>query len=456
MGTRNFTSVILDGKQVVCQYCQWDGYPTYAGVKILEFLRDVNMERFKEALRNTKITLTNWEEAGSYTGSTKKVSEVYKKVDSKQSELNKNRQDDDDYFGTYKTVMLMLKNGELTPAEVDDFIVSTRDTGCDILPFIYERSLDAAPLELFAMKEEFDEVLDFATNKDYVGFPGCDAQGYYMINLDNNTIKLAFDDYVCEYNLAELPQNIDKEMLVFEKITYELYQRCCDGVDFASLIPSGEDVKGAGGLLDLATDIAVGIGTSIREESPEVLGDNTDMPICAEDFGQELIYKFLREAAEVQRTEKEKNAATLNELKEYIEGKGWSVSDCTFGGDVPGWELSQHSPAGEDFSFSVEHKNNVSWAIEEIRDYAEGFDVEEHVQMLVEARRNGFAGVPDTKTLVNDADAIKVMLLNLADDVERRHPSEKKLALDDVIGMCKCDYKSGQQHTSPSHDVGDR
>ena len=30
MGTRNFTSVILDGKQVVCQYCQWDGYPNYA------------------------------------------------------------------------------------------------------------------------------------------------------------------------------------------------------------------------------------------------------------------------------------------------------------------------------------------------------------------------------------------------------------------------------------------
>lgn len=452
MGTRNFTSVILDGKQVVCQYCQWDGYPSYAGVKILEFLRDADMERFKKALRNTKITLTNWKDIESYTGSTKKVSDVYQRVNSKQSELNKARKTGDEYFGTYKTVMHMFKNGELSAQEVDDFIVSTRDTGCDILPFIYERSLDSASLELFAIKGEFEEVQEFATNKDYVGFPGCDAQGYYMINLDNNTIKLAFNDYICEYNLDNLPQNIEKEMFVFDKATDVLYGHVCDGLDFAALIPDGEDEKGAGGLWDLAADVAIEIGSWMRNERPELLDDaEKDGPVYAEDFGQELIYKVLCEKANDQLKTKEKDAAALNELKAHIEELGWSIDECSFGNNSPGWEMSQYSPAGEDFSFNIEHNNSYKHAINEIRDYEVNFDVDEHVKLTL-----GMRGAPDAKTLVQDAEDIEEMLSDLARAVEGWVPTEKKLALDDVIGNCKCDYKSTNQPTTPSHNIEER
>lgn len=452
MGTRNFTSVILDGKQVVCQYCQWDGYPSYAGVKILEFLRDSDMERFKEALRNTKMSLTGYDADATYTGSPKKVEETYRKVSDRQSELNKARKPEDDYFHTYDTVMLMFKNGELSASEVDDFIVSTRDTGCDILPFIYERSLDAAPLELFAFKEEFAEVQDFATIKDYVGFPGCDAQGYYMINLDDNTIKLAFDDYVCEYNLDNLPQNIEKEMFIFDKTTDILYGHVCDGLDFSALIPEGEDEKGAGGLWDLAADVAVEIGLWIRNEHPEFLTDaEKEGPVCAEDFGQELIYKVLCEKANDELKTKEKDAAALNELKEYIEELGWTVDDCQFGGNVPGWEISQYSPAGEDFSFAVEHNNSYKHAANGIRDYDLNFDVDEHVKSNL-----GMPGAPDAKTLVQDADDIEEMLSVLARAVEGWVPTQKKPALDEVIGACKCDYKSAPQNNTPSLDVGER
>jgi hypothetical protein len=41
MGTRNLTVVKnLEGTTKIAQYGQWDGYPSYSGIKALEFLRD--------------------------------------------------------------------------------------------------------------------------------------------------------------------------------------------------------------------------------------------------------------------------------------------------------------------------------------------------------------------------------------------------------------------------------
>jgi hypothetical protein len=41
MGTRNLTVVKnLEGTTKIALYGQWDGYPSYSGIKALEFLRD--------------------------------------------------------------------------------------------------------------------------------------------------------------------------------------------------------------------------------------------------------------------------------------------------------------------------------------------------------------------------------------------------------------------------------
>jgi hypothetical protein len=41
MGTRNLTVVKnLEGETKIAQYGQWDGYPSYSGIKALEFLRN--------------------------------------------------------------------------------------------------------------------------------------------------------------------------------------------------------------------------------------------------------------------------------------------------------------------------------------------------------------------------------------------------------------------------------
>ena len=52
MGTRNLTMVISNGETKVAQYGQWDGYPDGQGKTALEFLRGVDLEKFKERLKS--------------------------------------------------------------------------------------------------------------------------------------------------------------------------------------------------------------------------------------------------------------------------------------------------------------------------------------------------------------------------------------------------------------------
>ena len=90
----------------------------------------------------------------------------------------------------------------------------------------------------------------------------------------------------------------------------------------------------------------------------------------------------------------------------YIETLGWNVYR-----DGDGYvELSQYSPAGEDFSFTGSENN----LIEDVKDYAESFDSEAHAAMWYDAGQRGVHGVPSLHELVEDADAIQEMLNDLA------------------------------------------
>lgn len=99
----------------------------------------------------------------------------------------------------------------------------------------------------------------------------------------------------------------------------------------------------------------------------------------------------------------------LENLLAYIETLDWNVY-C----DGDGWvELSQFSSAGEDFSFTVSENN----LIEDIKDYAESFDSEEHAAMWYDAGQSGVRGVPSFPELVEDAESIQEMLNELAMDL---------------------------------------
>lgn len=91
-----------------------------------------------------------------------------------------------------------------------------------------------------------------------------------------------------------------------------------------------------------------------------------------------------------------------------VEELDWSCKDA--GSNV---ELENWSPAGEDLIIYVD---KGQW-VEDLFDNYQYFDKEEHIKMLLDAKANGFRGVPDIDTLVEDADDILLMYKELADKV---------------------------------------
>ena len=99
----------------------------------------------------------------------------------------------------------------------------------------------------------------------------------------------------------------------------------------------------------------------------------------------------------------------ITKIKEIAERLGWKVEEY----DDGTVDFSKYSPAGEDFSFTV----NAKEAEKEIYEFYNVFDVDEHVEMWIEARENGTPGVPSTRELVEDAGDIYKMLKELASAV---------------------------------------
>ena len=96
----------------------------------------------------------------------------------------------------------------------------------------------------------------------------------------------------------------------------------------------------------------------------------------------------------------------FGKIQRVAEELCWAVEDEGDGS----LRFSHTSPAGEDFSFSVSSDD----LIHQVQEYADDFDVSEHVAMWLEARGH-VSGVPDAVTLVDDAKEIQAMLDTLAE-----------------------------------------
>lgn len=84
-------------------------------------------------------------------------------------------------------------------------------------------------------------------------------------------------------------------------------------------------------------------------------------------------------------------------------------------------EIGQSSPAGEDFSMTIDfdEENQADSFKDSLESYYEDFDIDEHIEMWIEAKRSGTSGVPSTRELVKDAEAIDDMILELSQALQK-------------------------------------
>lgn len=93
-------------------------------------------------------------------------------------------------------------------------------------------------------------------------------------------------------------------------------------------------------------------------------------------------------------------------LREVAEPLGWNLTLL----NDNSVEIGKYSPAGEDFSFSL---NGDEDYVQQIIDFAYNFDVDDHVQMWI-----GGNGAPSISRLVDDARDIQEMLNELVEAVK--------------------------------------
>lgn len=126
--------------------------------------------------------------------------------------------------------------------------------------------------------------------------------------------------------------------------------------------------------------------------------------------------KFIDQEEEDEKTLKTIKSyykTTIDKIPRYrkiCEDLGWTLRVYP---DSNLAELEKYSRAGEDFAFSVSIDN----FIKDVCDYANDFDVDEHVRMWVQA---GDCGQPmSVRALLEDAENIDEMLSDLANALEK-------------------------------------
>lgn len=160
MGTRNLTVVKdSDGEVAIAQYGQWDGYPSYTGFKILEFLSDSdNVKYLKAGIASTRFI------------SDEQSDKIYNEVT--------NRAGVEAFKESYPSL--------------------TRDTGWQILEVVRDNT--NVPLV---------NSISFADDDLF-------CEGYYEINFQTNKFVSKYNGITREYSIFGLPM-VDEYLESFEK-----------------------------------------------------------------------------------------------------------------------------------------------------------------------------------------------------------------------------------------------
>lgn len=180
MGTRHLIAVVKDNEYKVAQYGQWDGYPEGQGTNVLNFLKNNNLNKFKEQVKKCEFIT-----------------------------------DDNFFTRAYEKLNIKPINGFITNEDSKKFKAKypqlDRDMSSDILNFIMnndnvilQNCIDFAKDSLFC---EWGYVIDLDKNtfEVYEGFnklPLSESERFYNMKgeRDYHPIK-----HVISFNLNSLP-----------------------------------------------------------------------------------------------------------------------------------------------------------------------------------------------------------------------------------------------------------
>lgn len=146
MGTRNLTMVIQNKKPVIAQYGQWDGYYSGQGVVALNFLRECDLERFRETVERCRFI-----------------------------ENSKRKQKEIDNFLTKIGAQDGWMNGEQSEKYKKKYPFLTRDNGASILELIYN--------------DESNNLLWLHNSSDFAN-DSLFCEYAYVVDLDKNTFEV--------------------------------------------------------------------------------------------------------------------------------------------------------------------------------------------------------------------------------------------------------------------------
>ena len=104
----------------------------------------------------------------------------------------------------------------------------------------------------------------------------------------------------------------------------------------------------------------------------------------------------------------------IERVKEIAIETGWSVSTDTDSGCTQ-FEFSKFTPAGQDFNFTVEVKdNNISQLTNNILEYYESFDPDYEASLWIGEDGHGKNGAPySIKDIVDDMESAEEMVYEL-------------------------------------------
>ena len=187
MGTRNITFVKFENETKIAQYCQWDGYPTGRGADVLTLMRDVlasgKLDEMKRKLHLSKLTVRTEDSRGNatYTGApiTKTREDLFKKVEDYRTAI-RDENPEAGYMNWYETVTQMKSKELLTVREANYLIVASRDSGPDVLRYLMNDTKGGMKFWADQYSAEMDISGDWQ------------IEGVYVIDLDNDTITIAY------------------------------------------------------------------------------------------------------------------------------------------------------------------------------------------------------------------------------------------------------------------------